>query len=96
MAAYVIIDSEVTDEAVFFGSFLEQGRAVVEAHGGKYLARVGATEVIQGNWAPRRLVVLEFDSVERAKGWQDAPDYADLRKMLNRCSNTDVVIVEGV
>lgn len=95
MAAYVIIDSEVTDEAVF-GRFLDQAPAIVKAHGGKYLARAGAIEVVQGNWTPRRLVVIEFDSVERARGWQDAPDYADLRQMLNRSSNTDVVIVEGV
>ena len=95
MAAYVIIDSEVTDAAVF-GRFLERAPAVAEAHGAKYLVRGGAIEVVQGSWAPRRLVVLEFDSAERARGWQDAPDYADLKQMLNRCSNTDVVIVEGV
>ena len=95
MAAYVLIDYDVTDEAVF-GSFLERVPAVVEAHGGKYLVRNGATEVVQGNWTPRHIVVLEFDSVERARGWQHAPDYADLKQMLNRSSNADVVIVEGV
>ena len=95
MAAYVIIDSEVTDPPVF-RRFLETAPAVAEAHGAKYLVRAGAFEVVQGTWAPRRLVVLEFDSMAQAKAWQDAPDYADLKQMLNRCSNTDVVIVEGV
>ncbi len=95
MAAYVIIDSEVTDDAGF-ARFLERGPAVAEAHGAKYLVRAGATEVVQGTWAPRRLVVLEFDSVERAKQWQDAPDYADLKQLLNESSNTDIVIAEGV
>lgn len=91
----MIIDSEVTDAALF-GTFLEQAPAVMMAHGGKHLARGGAMEVVQGNWAPRRIVVVEFSSVEQARGWQNAPDYAELRRMLNRSSNTDVVIVEGV
>lgn len=95
MAAYVVIDSRVKD-AEAFASFLEQVPAIVKAHGGRYLVRGGATEVIRGGWAPHRLAVIEFDSVQQAKGWQDGPDYADLREMLNRCSDTDVVIVDGV
>lgn len=95
MAAYVLIDSEITDPPVY-NRFLEAARPVVEAHGGRYLVRGGATHVVQGNWTPRRPVVIEFDSVEQAKAWQDAPDYADLKRMLNRSSNTDVVIVEGM
>ena len=56
----------------------------------------GAPQVVRGGWTPHRLVVIEFDSVEQAKKWQSAPDYADLRDKLNKVSRTDVVIVEGV
>ena len=55
----------------------------------------GAPQVVRGGWTPHRLVVIEFDSVEQAKAWQSAPDYADLRDRLNKVSRTDVVIVEG-
>ena len=96
MAAYLIIDYDVTDEAVF-RSFLEQVPAVVEAHGAASTWRAAALRrSSRETGTPRRIVVLEFDSVERAKGWQNAPDYADLRQMLNRSSNADVVIVERV
>ena len=95
MAAYVIIDAKVTDESAF-RTHLARVPAIVKAHGGRYLVRGGAHEVIRGNWTPDRLVVLEFDSVQQAREWQDAPDYAGLREKLNRVSETNVVIVEGV
>ena len=95
MAAYAIIESEVTDRVVF-DDFLGQVPAFVQAHGGKYLVRAGATEVVQGDWIPRRLAVVEFDSLEKARAWQYSPDYAELRAMLNRSSRTNVVLVEGV
>jgi uncharacterized protein (DUF1330 family) len=95
MAAYVIIDARVTDDAAF-RAHLDQVPAIVKAHGGKYLVRGGAHEVVRGNWTPDRLVVLEFDSVQQAKEWQEAADYADLRQELNRFSATNVVVVEGV
>ena len=95
MAAYVIIGVDVTDESAY-GSLREQVPGIVEAHGGRYLVQGGAPQVVRGGWTPHRLVVLEFDSVEQAKAWQSAPDYADLREKLNKVSRTDVVIVEGV
>lgn len=72
MAAYVIINVQVTDESAY-RSALEQVPAIVEAHGGKYLVRGGTAEIIRGDWTPHRLVVLEFDSVEQARRWQTAP-----------------------
>ena len=94
MAAYVIIDARVTDDAAF-RAHLDQVPAIVKAHGGRYLVRGGAHEVIRGNWTPDRLVVLEFDTVQQAKEWQEAADYAGIRQELNRFSATNVVVVEG-
>ncbi len=95
MAAYVIVDSVVTDQAVF-NDFVQRVPPIVAAHGGKYLARGGVIEVVQGDWNPHRIVIVEFDSVDQARGWQESPDYAELKAMLNRSSNTSVIITEGV
>ena len=95
MAAYVIVDSVITDKPVF-DDYLQQVPSIVEAHGGKYLARGGAIQVVQGDWTPNRIVVVEFDSTEQAQAWQNSPEYADLKAMLNSSSNTSVIIVEGV
>ena len=95
MAGYAIISVEVKDEAAY-NSVLDQVPAIVEAHGGRYLVQGGSAEVIRGDWKPDRLVVLEFDTVEQARRWQEADDYADVRQKLNEATDTQVVIVEGV
>ena len=95
MAGYALIDAEITDPATF-AEFRERAPAAVEAYGGRYLVRGGATEVVQGNWTPHRVVLVEFESVERARAWWHSPDHAELRAMLDKCSNTTVTIVEGV
>jgi len=95
MAGYAIISVQVKDEDAY-NRALEQVPAVVEAHGGRYLVRGGAAEAIRGDWKPDRLVIVEFDSVEQARRWQEGADFADLREKLSQAANTDVVIVEGV
>ena len=68
MAGYALIDVEITDQAAF-AEFRDRAPAVVEAHGGRFLVRGGAAEVVQGDWTPHRVIVIEFESVERAKSW---------------------------
>lgn len=85
----------MTDDSAF-RTHLDRAPAVVKAHGGRYLVRGGAHEVIRGNGTPDRLIVVEFDSVQQAREWQDAPHYADLGEKLNKFSETNGVIVEGV
>ena len=95
MAGYVVIDSEVTDEALF-AEFLERVPATVDACGGKYLVRGGATEVMEGDWTPHFTVVVEFDNVERAKTWLSSPEYTEVKEIRLRSANTTVAVVEGV
>ena len=95
MAGYVIVNDDITDEALF-EEFRSQVRATVEAHGGKYHVRGGATEVVDGDWTPGRLVVIEFESVERAKAWLSSPEYSELRKIRLQAARASVIIAEGV
>ena len=94
MSAYVIAHADVTDEALF-NQFSERVPEVVAAHGGRFLVRSGNIEVVQGEWAPDRIAIVEFDDVEQARAWQDSPGYADLRKMLGQLGNAHVIIVQG-
>ena len=95
MAAYVIVNDEITDETVF-AEFRSRVGATVEAHGGRYLVRGGATEVMDGDFEPGRVVVVEFDSTEQAKGWLTSPEYLEIKKIRMRAARASVVIVEGV
>ena len=95
MAAYVIADNEITDQALF-AEYARDIVAVTEAHGGRYLVRGGATEVVEGEWTPHRVVVIEFNNVEGARGFVNDPQYVRLKDIRSRSSATTTVIVEGV
>ena len=90
----VIVDSEVTDDAVF-AEFFEQVPATVAAYGGKYLIRGGPTEVMEGDWTPHVVVVVEFDNVEKARTWLNSPEYTEIKQLRLRSANTSVLVFEG-
>jgi uncharacterized protein (DUF1330 family) len=95
MAAYVIGDIEVTDQAVY-EDYRKQVPAVLSKYGGKFLVRGGRVEALEGGWSPKRLVVLEFPSMEQAKRWYDSEEYRAPKAMRLRASRANLVMVEGV
>ena len=95
MPAFVITDVEITD-ASLYGQFVEQVTSTVEAHGGKFVARGGALEVIQGDWTPKRLAILEFDNLQQISAWLNSPEYTALDDIRTRSANINMVVVEGL
>ena len=95
MSAYVITDVEITD-ANLCRQFLEQVTATVENHGGRFVVRGGGTDIIEGDWTPKRIAILVFDSTERAKEWLGSPEYAALDDIRTRSSSINMVVVEGL
>lgn len=95
MAAYLIADIEVTN-AAGFEEYRALVPAVIVAHGGRYLVRGGALEVLEGGAPARRRVVLEFPTMAGLKAFWDSPEYATLRELRGRHSNAHIVAVEGV
>ena len=93
-AAYIVGDIEVTDPDKY--SIYAAGVPdTVALYGGRYLVRGVSGEVLEGSWAPKRLVVLEFESMERAKAWYDSPEYADLKKIRQSASNGRLIFADG-
>jgi uncharacterized protein (DUF1330 family) len=94
MAAYVIADIEVTDPAAY-----EEYRRLVPGtiaqYGGKYIVRGGKLEALEGGWAPKRIALLEFPSVEQAQKWYRSREYAPLIKIRQEASRGKLVLVEG-
>lgn len=95
MVAYVIANIEVTDP-VQYEDYKKLAGPAVEAGGGKYLVRGGKTEVLEGQWKPNRLVMLEFESVEKAQAWWDSTHYAQAKAIRQGSANSSMVIVQGV
>ena len=95
MPAYVINDMEVTDP-VAFDEYRKLSPPTVALYGGRFLARGGATRTLEGGWSPKRLVILEFPSVERAQAWIDSPEYAPARRLRQASTRSNVILTEGV
>ena len=95
MAAYLVVDIEITD-ADAYENYRAKVPALIAAHGGRYLVRGGASEVLEGTWQPRRTVILEFpDMVSLKAFWQD-PQYQPLRAIRELAAKSNLVAVEGV
>jgi uncharacterized protein (DUF1330 family) len=93
--AYVIVDINVTDPVQY-----EQYRALagpaVEAGGGRFIVRGGATEVLEGDRVPNRVVILEFPSMDAARAWYDSPQYVEARAAREGAATGSFIAVEGV
>lgn len=95
MTAYVIVDIEVSDSEGY-KEYVKLAPEAVKLYGGKYIARGGYNETLEGDWQAKRLVILEFPSVEQAKNWVNSPEYAPARALRHKYAHSNMVVVEGV
>jgi uncharacterized protein (DUF1330 family) len=95
MPAFIIVEIEILDP-VCYEEYKKLAGASVEKYGGKYIVRGGKTEVLEGDWQPKRIVVLEFESAQRAKEWLNCGAYREPRKMRHRTARTNMILVEGM
>ena len=95
MPAYLIGDVEVLD-ADGYSDYARQVPATVAAYGGRYLARGGAIETLEGTWSPKRCVILEFPSMAQLKVWWNSPEYVPLRALRARTTRSNIVVTEGL
>jgi len=95
VSAYLIVEIDVQDP-VGYQDYKKLAGPTVEARGGKYIVRGGKTEVLEGDWQPKRIVVLEFSSMDAAREWLNCEEYREPRKMRHRTARTNMVLVEGV
>jgi len=95
MPAYVIFDVEIRDLARY-QDFMSQVKPALEAIGARYLARGGAHWVHEGDWSPRRIVILEFPSMAAWEALYNGPVYEGLKHIRDECSSARLVSVEGL
>lgn len=94
MPTYVIFDVDIHD-AGRYQAFMEQVKPALEQAGGRYLARGGPHRVWEGDWTPRRIVVLEFPSQAAWEGFYGGPVYQGLKSIRDACSSARLVSVQG-
>jgi uncharacterized protein (DUF1330 family) len=95
MAGYLIVDIAGIRDEQTYARYRQQVSPGLAAAGGRYLARGGAIEVLEGDWHPKRIVLVRFDSASAARDWWASKDYAALRHMRQASTATNMIVVEG-
>jgi len=95
MAAYAIVNIEVTDPKGY-EEYRSRSLATVQKFGGRFLVRGGAHELKEGNWQPKRMVLLEFPDMDTARRWYHSPDYQAIIPYRSGTAKTELVLVEGM
>ena len=92
--AYVVTEIDVTDAAAF-AEYAPKVQPSFAPFGGRYVVRGGKTQSLIGD-APKRVVVLAFDSIEQVRAWYDSPQYEALKALRDKAGKARIFAVEGV
>ena len=95
MSAYIVVDITITD-AILYEEYRRRAPASIAKYNGTYLVRGGATATLEGTWSPKRLVILEFPTVEQASAWWNSPEYAPAKEIREQCADANMLLVEGI
>jgi uncharacterized protein (DUF1330 family) len=97
MSVYVIVDIAVRDQSVArdYAEYVAKVRPIIERHGGRYLARGGATTVLDGDWNPEKIVLIEFPSAEHVERWRESAEYRAIVGLRERATTSRAIVVEG-
>ena len=94
MAAYMIVDNEVTDPEGF-REYQKRVGSTLESYGGTFLVRGEKYENLEGDWHLHQLIMLEFPSVEQARRWYQSDAYAPVKDIRLKTANTQAILVQG-
>ncbi|MDX5420536.1 MAG: DUF1330 domain-containing protein [Hymenobacteraceae bacterium] len=94
MPAYIIVEVEVTDPATY-EDYKKLTPGSLKPFDGKFIVRGGATELLEGDQEPNRIVILEFPTMDKAKAWWSSEEYAPAKAIRQSASNTRMIAVEG-
>jgi uncharacterized protein (DUF1330 family) len=95
MKSYIIVDVNVTDP-VRYEDYKKLTPDSLKPFDGKFVVRGGNTEVLEGDWEPGRVVILEFPSLAKAKAWWSSESYASAKAIRQSASETKMIVVEGI
>ena len=95
MPAYVIVETDIHDPEQY-EQYKAASPAAVAGGGGRFVARGGELAVLEGDWSPSRLVILEFPDLETAKAWYVSENYQEAKKLRDGAARLNMVAVEGV
>ncbi len=94
MTAYLVLDFTILDMAAF-QEYIDAVPAFIARHGGRYIVRGVEPDVMEGDWKPERLVILEFPADTNARSFLDDPDFQDLIAVRKSSTVSKLILAEG-
>jgi|ERR1017187_2607092 len=94
MPAYIIVDVKINNPEMY-KEYKKLTPASIAAYQGNFIVRGGATETLEGDWEPGRIVVLEFPNAERARQWWNSTEYAPAKNIRQSAATTKMILAEG-
>ncbi len=95
MPAYVIVETDISDPEQYEQYKAASPGAVADG-GGRFVVRGGELAVLEGDWHPSRLVVLEFPDLETARRWYESETYQAAKRLREGAARLNMVAVEGI
>lgn len=95
MPAYIVVETDIHDPEQY-ELYKQATPAAVEAGGGRFIARGGELAILEGDWQPKRLVLLEFPDLEAAKRFYESPSYQEAKRLREGAAGFNMVAVEGL
>ena len=95
MPAYLISDITLRDREAF-EVYRTRAADAIHKFGGRYLARLGEIQTLEGTWNPKMIVVVEFPSLERAREWYRSPEYAHALEVHDKALNRNLILLDGI
>ena len=95
MSAFIIVEVEVLDKERY-ETYKSMVPPSLAAYDGKFLVRGSAVETLEGEWFPKRLVVVEFPSLSQAKAWWGSEEYSEAKALRQATAHTKMILVEGI
>ena len=95
MAACIIVDVKINNPEDY-EEYKKLTPVSIAAYHGKFIVRGGATETLEGDWKPGRVVVLEFPNAELARQWWNSAEYAPAKNIRQSAASTNMILAEGV
>jgi uncharacterized protein (DUF1330 family) len=93
--AYIIVETDIHDPEQY-ELYKQASPAAIAAGGGRFIARGGEIAVLEGDWEPKRLVMLEFEDLEAVKRFYDSPEYQQARRLREGAAGFNMVAVQGL
>ncbi len=95
MPAYIIVETDIHDPEQY-ELYKQASPGAVAAGGGRFIARGGEVSVLEGDWQPKRLVMLEFEDLDAVRRFYDSPEYQAAKRLREGAAGFNMVAVQGI